>query len=191
MNPHGTAHYGVGFGIVFQFHVGNSISNLDSQCVEVCLRPDCRRRGGLEETSSSSRTERIVQRDANGWREANVILRSGNAPVAERSGCPTSKARSLAKQGRKRSRENPNHRSFYSCSSTKNSEEPTSNIKLQTLTLYTAKIFLAFCALALSGCVSLDLASAAKLASALKMDFFPDLRPQESHELIKKLPNMV
>ena len=28
MNPHGTAHYGVGFGIVFQFHVGNSISNL-------------------------------------------------------------------------------------------------------------------------------------------------------------------
>ena len=30
VNPHGTAHYGVGFGIVFQFHVGNSISNLDS-----------------------------------------------------------------------------------------------------------------------------------------------------------------
>ena len=43
---------------------------------------------------------------------------------------------------------------------------------------------------ALSGCVILDLASA-KLASALKMEFFPDLRPQESHELIKKLPNMV
>ena len=112
MNPHGTAHYGVGFGIVFQFHAGNSRSNLDSQCVEVCLRPDCRRRGGLEETSSSSRTERIVQRDANGWREANVILRSGNAPVAERSGCPTSKARSLAKQGRKRPRESPADRSL-------------------------------------------------------------------------------
>ena len=30
VNPHGTAHYGVGFGIVFQFHVGDSISNLDS-----------------------------------------------------------------------------------------------------------------------------------------------------------------
>ena len=30
MNPHGTAHYGVGFGIVFQFHDGNSISNLVS-----------------------------------------------------------------------------------------------------------------------------------------------------------------
>ena len=74
---------------------------------------------------------------------------------------------------------------------TPKSQHQTSNIKLQTLTLYTAKIFLAFCALALSGCVSLDLASAAKLASALKMDFFPDLRPQESHELIKKLPNMV
>ena len=112
MNPHGTAHYGVGFGIVFQFHVGNSISNLDSQCVEVCLRPGCRRGGGLEETSSSSRTERIVQRDANGWREANVILRSVNAPVAARSGCPTSKARSLAKQGRKRPRESPADRSL-------------------------------------------------------------------------------
>ena len=74
---------------------------------------------------------------------------------------------------------------------TPKSQLQTSNIKLQTLTLYTAKIFLAFCALALSGCVSLDLASAAKLASALKMDFFPDLCPQESHELIKKLPNMV
>ena len=110
VNPHGTAHYDVGFGIVF--HVGNSISNLDSQCVEVCLRPGCRRGGGLEETSSSSRTERIVQRDANGWREANVILRSGNAPVAERSGCPTSKARSLAKQGRKRPRESPADRSL-------------------------------------------------------------------------------
>ena len=29
---------------------------------------------------------------------------------------------------------------------------------------------------------------AAKLANALKMDFFPDLRP---HELTQKLPNMV
>ena len=33
--------------------------------------------------------------------------------------------------------------------------------------------------------------TAAKLASALKMDFFPDLRPQESQEVIQKLPNMV
>ena len=87
MNPHGTAHYGVGVGIVFQFHAGNSRSNLDSQCVEVCLRPDCRRRGDLEETFSSSRTERIVQRDANGWREANVILRSGSESPADRSLC--------------------------------------------------------------------------------------------------------
>ena len=100
MNPHGTAHYGVGLGIVFQFHAGNSISNLDSQCVEVCLRPDCRRRGGLEETSSSSRTERIVQRDANGWREANVILRSGNAP------------KKLASEGSRRPRESPADRSL-------------------------------------------------------------------------------
>ena len=100
MNPHGTAHYGVGFGIVFQFHAGNSTSNLDSQCVEVCLRPDCRRRGGLEETSSSSRTERIVQRDANGWREANVILRSGNAP------------KKLASEGSRRPRESPADRSL-------------------------------------------------------------------------------
>ena len=100
MNPHGTAHYGVGFGIVFQFHVGNSISNLDSQCVEVCLRPDCRRRGGREETFSSSRTERIVQRDANGWREANVILRSGNAP------------KKLASEGSRRPRESPADRSL-------------------------------------------------------------------------------
>ena len=46
-----------------------------------------------------------------GWFE-DAKLWSGNAPVAERSGCPTSKARSLAKQGRKRPRENPNHRSF-------------------------------------------------------------------------------
>ena len=100
MNPHGTAHYGVGFGIVFQFHAGNSRSNLDSQCVEVCLRPDCRRRGDLEETSSSSRTERIVQRDANGWREANVILRSGNAP------------KKLASEGSRRPRESPADRSL-------------------------------------------------------------------------------
>ena len=100
MNPHGTAHYGVGFGIVFQFHAGNSRSNLDSQCVEVCLRPDCRRRGGLEETFSSSRTERIVQRDANGWREANVILRSGNAP------------KKLASEGSRRPRESPADRSL-------------------------------------------------------------------------------
>ena len=34
VNPHGTAHYGVGFGIVFQFHVGNSISNLGSHVLK-------------------------------------------------------------------------------------------------------------------------------------------------------------
>ena len=39
--------------------------------------------------------------------------------------------------------------------------------------------------------VNITFRTAAKLASALKMDFFPDLRPQESHELTQKLPNMV
>ena len=34
VNPHGTAHYGVGFGIVFQFHVGNSMSNLGSHVLK-------------------------------------------------------------------------------------------------------------------------------------------------------------
>ena len=37
-------------------------------------------RGGLEETSSSSMTTCVVQRDVNEWREATHILRSGNAP---------------------------------------------------------------------------------------------------------------
>ena len=39
------------------------------------------------------------------------------------------------------------------------------------MTLYTAKIFLAFCALALSGCVSLDLASAADSDENSKIQF--------------------
>ena len=33
--------------------------------------------------------------------------------------------------------------------------------------------------------------TAAKLATALKMDFFPDLRPQEPQEVTNKLPTMV
>ena len=36
--------------------------------------------------------------------------------------------------------------------------------------------------------VNITFRTAAKLANALKMDFFPDLRPQESHELTQKLP---
>ena len=36
--------------------------------------------------------------------------------------------------------------------------------------------------------VNITFRTAAKLANALKMDFFPDLRP---HELTQKLPNMV
>ena len=36
--------------------------------------------------------------------------------------------------------------------------------------------------------VNITFRTAAKLANALKMDFFPDLRPQE---LTQKLPNMV
>ena len=36
--------------------------------------------------------------------------------------------------------------------------------------------------------VNITFRTATKLASALKMDFFPDLRPQE---LTQKLPNMV
>ena len=39
--------------------------------------------------------------------------------------------------------------------------------------------------------VNITFRTAAKLASALKMDFFPELRPQESPELTQKLPNMV
>ena len=39
--------------------------------------------------------------------------------------------------------------------------------------------------------VNITFRTAAKLAIALKMDFFPDLRPQESQEVTQKLPNMV
>jgi len=40
----------------------------------------------LEDTSSSSKTPCVVQQGVNGVREANAILRSGNAPKnAERS----------------------------------------------------------------------------------------------------------
>ena len=39
--------------------------------------------------------------------------------------------------------------------------------------------------------VNITFRTAAKLATALRMDFFPDLRPQESQELTQKLPNMV
>ena len=39
--------------------------------------------------------------------------------------------------------------------------------------------------------VNFSFRTAAKLANALKMDFFPELRPQKSHEVTQKLPNMV
>ena len=39
--------------------------------------------------------------------------------------------------------------------------------------------------------VNITFRTAAKLAAALRMDFFPELRPQEPHELTHKLPNMV
>ena len=39
--------------------------------------------------------------------------------------------------------------------------------------------------------VNFSFRTAAKLARALQMDFFPELRPQESRELTQKLPNMV
>ena len=39
--------------------------------------------------------------------------------------------------------------------------------------------------------VNITFRTAAKLATALKMDFFPELRPHESPELTQKLPNMV
>ena len=39
--------------------------------------------------------------------------------------------------------------------------------------------------------VNITFRTAAKLAGALKMDFFPELRPHESPELTQKLPNMV
>ena len=41
-----------------------------------------RRGGGLEDTSSRSKTTCIIQRDANEWREANVILRSVSLKTA-------------------------------------------------------------------------------------------------------------
>ena len=39
--------------------------------------------------------------------------------------------------------------------------------------------------------VNITFRTAARLANALKMDFFPDLRPQELQEVTNKLPNMV
>ena len=39
--------------------------------------------------------------------------------------------------------------------------------------------------------VNITFRTAAKLANALKMDFFPELRPQESQEVTQELPNMV
>jgi addiction module HigA family antidote len=39
--------------------------------------------------------------------------------------------------------------------------------------------------------VNITFRTAAKLAAALKMDFCPDLRLQESQEVTQKLPNMV
>ena len=42
-------------------------------------------RGGLEDASSSSKTTCVIQRDANEWREAIVILRSGSESHADRS----------------------------------------------------------------------------------------------------------
>ena len=42
-------------------------------------------RGGLEDTSSSLKTICIIQRNTNGGREANEILRSGSESPADRS----------------------------------------------------------------------------------------------------------
>ena len=39
--------------------------------------------------------------------------------------------------------------------------------------------------------VNITFRTAEKLATALRMDFFPELRPHESPELTQKLPNMV
>ena len=39
--------------------------------------------------------------------------------------------------------------------------------------------------------VNITFRTAAKLASALRMDFFPELRPQEAQEVTLKLPNLV
>ena len=76
-------------------------------CVEVCWRPCRRRRGGLEETSSSSKTACIIQRDGNDCCEASTILLSGNAP--KRSGGKI--RRSRTRRARKRLRESPADRS--------------------------------------------------------------------------------
>ena len=49
-----------------------------SSVQEIRINPGWHARGGLEETSSSSKTTCVVQRDANERREATVILRSGS-----------------------------------------------------------------------------------------------------------------
>ena len=70
---------------------------------ECGVTPGWHGRGGLEDASSRSKTTCVVQRDANEWREAAGILRSGNAP--KRSGGEIRRSRTrraLLKTGRYR-----------------------------------------------------------------------------------------
>ena len=60
-------------------------------------------RGGLEDASSRSKTTCVVQRDANEWREATGILRSGNTPAPKASGWP--RAKPEPRSGRKSPRD--------------------------------------------------------------------------------------
>ena len=78
-----------------------------SSVQEIRINPGWHARGGLEETSSSSKTACIIQRDGNDCCEASTILRSGNAP--KRSGGEI--RRSRTRRALKRLRESPADRS--------------------------------------------------------------------------------
>ena len=56
-----------------------------SSVQEIRINPGWHARGGLEETSSSSKTACIIQRDGNDYCEASTILRSGSESPADRS----------------------------------------------------------------------------------------------------------
>ena len=80
-----------------------------SSVQEIRINPGWHARGGLEETSSSSKTACIIQRDGNDCCEASTILRSGNAPAPKESGRVSAK-REL-RSSRKAPRESPADRS--------------------------------------------------------------------------------
>ena len=68
-----------------RFRTLNCLLGLPSAGFEGMATSPLLRRGGLEDTSSSSKTTCIVQRGMNERREANAILRSGSESHADRS----------------------------------------------------------------------------------------------------------